>query len=504
MNSLGVEFRQVDKRFGACHPSRALSFHVRPGTIHGLVGENGAGKSTAMKLLFGMLEPDSGEILLNGRPTRFRSPADAVTAGIGMVHQHFMLAPPLSALDNFLLARPGRAWSWLSRATRLREARELSEKLRFEIPWERPVEQLSVGEQQRLEILKVLAEQPRLLILDEPTAVLSPVEIKDFLARLRALRDEGRTLILISHKLHEIMQVCDDVTVLRAGQVVATRPTAETSAEDLAELMIGHRERAWESAPAKQLGDCRLRTRALSVEDPRGKRLENLDLEIRAGEIVGIAGVEGNGQELLLELLADPASARTRATGGLELLGQNAWFSDNRGLRDQGVAYFPEDRLRFGVMAARSATDNYLLGRRRILARGPWLSTKEADRATEAMMREFQVTPIDLKLPLGSFSGGNQQKFVVGRELQGDPALVIAAHPTRGVDLGAVRSIHDHLIAARDRGAAVLLVSSELDELIRLCDRVHVIFRGRLLARFHRGSYDEVSFGLAMGGREFP
>lgn len=503
MNSLGVEFRQVDKRFGSCHPSRALSFRVRPGTIHGLIGENGAGKSTAMKLLFGMLEPDSGEILVNGTPARFRSPADAVAAGIGMVHQHFMLAPPLSALDNFLLSRPGRAWSWLSRAEQLREARALGEKLRFEIPWERPVEQLSVGEQQRLEILKVLADQPRLLILDEPTAVLSPPETKDFLARLRVLRDEGRTLILISHKLHEIMQVCDDVTVLRAGQVVGTVAARDTSVESLAELMIGHRERAWHSTPAATLGECRLKLGSVSLQDPRGKRLEALDLEIRAGEIVGIAGVEGNGQDLLLDLLAAPASCRARATGTLEVLGQSAWSQDNRSLRNRGVAFFPEDRLRFGVMAARSAPENYLLGRRHALARGPWLSPVTARHATEAMMRAFQVTPVDLELPLGSFSGGNQQKFVVGRELEGNPTLVIAAYPTRGVDLGAVRAIHDHLVEARDRGAGVLLVSSELDELMRLCDRVHVIFRGRLLARFERGAYDEVSFGLAMGGREF-
>lgn len=506
MKPVGVEFRQIDKRFGSCHPSRGLSFAVTPGKIHGLIGENGAGKSTAMKLLFGLIAPDSGQILIDGAPVSFDSPNDAVQAGLGMVHQHFMLAAPMSALDNFLLARPGGPFQWLSRKKLKRQAQELAQSLGFEIPWDKSVESLSVGEQQRLEILKVLAEKPRLLILDEPTAVLSPPEIKEFLQRLRTLRDEGRTIILISHKLHEIMQVCDEVTVLRTGRVAASLPISEASATKLAELMIGRRETDWVTSPAPNISDEKLRISDLSAERQDGKKLEGVSLSIRGGEIVGIAGVEGNGQDLLLDLLSSPGLFNGDVAGSVEMLKQDSLKQSNRTLRERGIAFFPEDRLRFGVMESRSGVENYLLGKQTDpdLRHGPWLKPHDARANAQKMMHEFQVSPPDPDLALGSLSGGNQQKFVVGRELSGKPALLIAAHPTRGVDLGAVRMIHDRLIEARDNGAAILLVSSELEELMRLCDRVHVFFRGRSIACFQRGSYNEVNFGLAMGGKEFP
>lgn len=497
-----IEFIRVGKTFGDCVAARSLTFSVRRGSIHGIIGENGAGKSTAMKMLFGMYRPDAGEIRIDGKVIDFSSPNDAFRARIGMVHQHFMLAEPMTALDNLLLAQDGGPCQILNRKAALLKYRALAERYGFEIDFERPVEELPVGVQQRLEILKVLAHDAEILILDEPTAVLTPQEVRDFFGQVRRLRDEGRTVLIISHKLREIMELADDVTVFRQGTTVAERKTSETSIEELAELMIGRKD-VHPKSKAVSPGETLLRLSGLGLRGPTGL-LQDLNLEVRAGEIVGIAGVEGNGQDVLLRLMSEGAHRRDLLVGEGELLGLPMPEWSPASLRARGVAYFPEDRLRYGVLENRPAEENFLLGQqwRADFRKGPFIDQKKLHAAAAAAVREYHVQPPKLDLAIGRFSGGNQQKFVVARELAASPKMIVAAQPTRGVDLGAVRFIHGRLLEAKERGAGVLLISSELEELMELSDRIVVLYRGRFNARFDRAPFDEMKLGQAMGGRE--
>ena len=496
-----VEFIAVSKSFGEVKANEDLHFQVTAGSIHGIIGENGAGKSTAMKLLFGLEQPDTGEIKIKGQAVQFNSPVDAMHSHIGMVHQHFMLAEPLTALDNILLHQEGPAFAVLPRKAERDRLQKLALHYGFEIDLDARVGDLSVGAQQRIEILKILSQNSEILILDEPTAVLTPKEVQDLFKNLRRLKEEGKTILIITHKLKEVMAITDEVTVFRAGKVTASFKTSNTRMESLAEAMMGRSlmkpsERSTVVSKDKTI----LEIHNLSA------RLENhaiakIDLKINAGEIVGVAGVEGNGQDVLIRAILDPHSVEDFA-GSIRLQGKELQHLSCLKIREQGVGAFPEDRLRFGVLAVRPAFENFLLGQQRFkkFTRGFFLNTKKVVQATAEAMEKYDIRPRNPQHLLGTMSGGNQQKLVVARELSHNPSFVLAAQPTRGVDIGAVEFIHNELRRSRDQGAGVLLISSELDELMALADRIVVLCKGHWIAEFSRAEFDEVRIGTAMGG----
>lgn len=487
MSLAAVEFKGVTKHFGEVCANSDLHFSVRPGTIHALVGENGAGKSTAMKILFGMQTPDAGEVLIHGQSVKFTSPVDAMASGIGMVHQHFMLAEPYSALDNILLQQKGHAFSRLPRQEQIERLSEIARRYGFAVDLEARVEDLSVGEQQRLEILKVLSQDSKILILDEPTAVLTPQEVQDLFSNLRLLKQEGKTILIITHKLKEVMSLADDVTVFRAGRIVASTPVPKTSLDDLAEMMVGRRLQP----PQSRTTTVDTSHVALEIKDVSARLgshyVEKLRLKVHGREIVGIAGVEGNGQDLLIRSLIDQGSL-TDFQGTVSCQGQ--------------LQSFPEDRLRYGVLPSRPVYENFLLGqqKRAEFLRGFFVRTRDLIRRTREIMHEYDIRPLNEMLLFEKLSGGNQQKLVVARALSQKPDVILAAQPTRGVDIGAIEFIHNQLRAARDAGASVLLISSELDELMSLSDRILVLSKGRFVAEFRNSEFDEVALGKAMGG----
>lgn len=511
------EMRGVDKSFGAVKASCGLSFQVAAGTIHAIIGENGAGKSTAVKMLYGMLRPDAGEVRLNGARVSLRSPRDAAAAGVGMVHQHFMLAGPHSGLDNIVLGtqKSGFFAGFLpvNRRQALVQLQELAKTYGFQVDFEQPVADLPVGVQQRLEILKLLYRQARILILDEPTAVLTPQESDELFANLRRLRAEGRTVIVITHKLKEVMRLADAVTVLRAGCVVAERRIAETTEAELAALMVGrHVHLTVDVPPPPPLGAPALAVQHLTVSR-RGEKpvLSDVSLAVHAGEIVGIAGVEGNGQSELLALLADPrdlfhprwgAGRACRAQGTVDILGRPANTLPARLVRKLGVGLVPQDRQVQGLILNFDLLRNFVLGlhREAAFARAGVMKWGAIGRRFAQVAESFDIRPRIASAAAKSLSGGNQQKVVIARAFERQPRLLIAAQPTRGVDVGSIEFIHGKIMAARQTGAGVLLVSSSLEEVMALSDRILVMFEGRISAEFARGQADEATLGRFMGG----
>lgn len=496
-----VEFKAVDKNFGLVSANQDLHFAIRRGEIHGIIGENGAGKSTAMKMLFGLYHPDAGEIFLNQKPIHFRNPKDAINAGIGMVHQHFMLAEPCSALDNLLLHQES---GWLlNRKEELRKLQSLATKFGFEIDLSQDVEKMPVGVQQRLEILKVLSRDPEVIILDEPTAVLPPQEIDSLFQNLRQLQAHGKTIIIVTHKLKEVMQLTDSVTVFRKGKAIAERATKETSASELAELMIGHKL----AAPSERKTQIQSK-KILSVQNLSARHdlhfIEDINFEIAAGEILGVAGVEGNGQDVLIRSLLDPHSFKKRDLHGhIEIRGKETLKLRTKHIRAMGTSAFPEDRLRYGVLPGRPVFENFLLGLHRLkkFRLGPFVHFKNLISETNQALKNYSVSPQDAHYTVDRMSGGNQQKVVVAREMNPEPVLIIAAQPTRGVDIGAIEFIHEEICRHRDAGSAVLLISSELDELLALSDRMIVLCKGKNVAEFKRAEFDAQKIGCAMGGK---
>lgn len=495
-----IELKSLRKQYGRVIANEEVSLKVQAGTIHGIIGENGAGKSTAMKMVYGLITPDSGEIWIHGKLCHWRNPSDAMAAGIGMVHQHFMLSEPTTALDNILLTTEQKWFSRLPRAQAKKKLEDLSTRYGLQVDLDEKVENLSVGLQQRLEILKLLYRDTDIIILDEPTAVLTPQETQTFFEQLRKLRSEGKTILLITHKLKEVMAITDEVTILRAGRVVGHRKTAQTSPHELAELMIGreleelfHRDPPAEAAAVLEVRDLRL--------EPR---LHNVSFQLRAGEVLGIAGVDGNGQSELLQALT-LSWTNGGPHGSLKLLGRDLIrggevLAHTADLRELGVGILPENRQKQGLLMNRPLFENFLLGfEKRYHARG-WLNLKAVREATKEAIKRYDIRPKHIDLRVKKLSGGNQQKLVVARELQCQPRLILAAHPTRGVDIGAIEFIHSQLLAARDQGAAVLLVSSELDEIMELSDRILVFYRGSISGEFRRAEFDEMKLGLAMGG----
>ncbi len=496
-----IELRGVNKHFGPVHANSDIWLEVAAGTIHGIIGENGAGKSTLMSILYGFYQADSGEIRVFGEPLQLGSTADAIGAGIGMVFQNFMLVDPFTVLENVVLGAEGGPLLGPGLAAARRELQRLEADFGLEVDLDAVVGELSVGVQQRVEILKALYRGARILILDEPTGVLTPQETERLFRVFRALRDQGVTIVLITHKLREIVTVTEAVSVMRHGKMVAHLKTAETSPEQLAELMVGRkvllRVERQEARPGQRV----LEIEDLSLIDDRGvTRVDGVSFSVRAGEIVGIAGVAGNGQSELLAALAGilPIQRGRIAVGGSEVTPEH--LHDAREMRGFGLAHVPEDRLRMGLVGSFEARESAILGYHRDRAyNGPILTDRSEILADcRNKMSAYDVRPQDPNLLTGNFSGGNQQKIVLAREMERHPDLLLVGQPTRGVDIGAVEYIHKSLIAMRDAGCAVLLVSVELDEIRSLSDRILVMFEGRIVGEVTGAAATEQTLGLMM------
>ncbi len=507
MSAPAVRLLGITRRFGTCVANDEVTLELAPGEIHAIVGENGAGKSTLMQVLFGLLQPDAGRIEIGGAPVRLRGAEDAMRHGLGMVHQHFMLVETMTVAENVTLGREPRAGFG---AFRPREAERivagLAERHRLPVDPRARIAQLSVGAQQRVEILKALYRGARVLILDEPTAVLTPQEVDELFAVLRALRQGGVTIVLITHKLAEVRALADRVTVMRGGRVVGGGPIAEMPVGRMTELMVGHVPAPLAARAARAPGPALLAATDLEVRDSRGlPAVRGVTFQVRAGEIVGIAGVEGNGQHELVECLAGlrPAARGTIAIGG------RTPAPGARARRDAGLAHVPSDRLHRGLVPDMTLAENLVLGRQRDRGRlaGPWFGGRALERLAAPRLEEFDVRPPAPRQRAARLSGGNQQKLIAARELSprgpGAPETVaiLAAHPTRGVDLGAIDFLHRRLLAERDAGRAVLLVSSELSEILALSDRILVLYEGRVVHETAPGSTDERTLGLHMTGR---
>ncbi len=503
-DALAIELVGISKRFGAVQANRDIHLGVRRGTIHGIVGENGAGKSTLMSILYGFYQTDAGEIRVNGRPTPIPDSQAAIRAGIGMVHQHFMLVEPFTVLENVVLGAESGALLRPSLARARASLKRLEREYELEVDPDAVVGELSVGLQQRVEILKALYRECDILILDEPTGVLTPAEADHLFRILEHLKAEGKTIILITHKLREIMAVTDAVSVMHRGEMVRTLVTAETSPAELAELMVGRRVLLRvDKAPASP-GGVALEVEGLRLVDDQGvERLRSIGFTVRAGEIVGIAGVAGNGQSELLEVLAGirPATSGSVRLNGAALDLTRATNAGER--RARRLAHVPEDRHRRGLVMPFAEWENACLGyqgEERFEA--PLLTldrTAMRDHAREAIER-FDIRPPSCDLETANFSGGNQQKIVIAREMERDPDVLLVGQPTRGVDIGAIEFIHRQIVALRDRGKAILLVSVELDEIQALSDRILVMFDGRISGERAAGETDERELGLLMAG----
>ncbi|MFI6275717.1 ABC transporter ATP-binding protein [Streptomyces sp. NPDC050988] len=495
-----VELAGITKRFPGVVANHDIHLSVRKGTVHALVGENGAGKSTLMKILYGMQKPDEGTIAVDGNQVTFSSPADAIARGIGMVHQHFMLADNLTVLENVVL---GSEKSYGIGARARRRIVELSERYGLGVRPDALVEELGVADRQRVEILKVLYRGARILILDEPTAVLVPQEVDALFANLRELRSEGLSVIFISHKLGEVLSVADDITVIRRGTTVGTAVPSETTPRQLAELMVGSELPTPETAESTVTDRPVLTVEKLRLVAPGGKALlDDISFTIHEGEILGLAGVEGNGQTELIEALIGlkAADSGTIALAAEEI---TSWATRRR--REQGIGYIPEDRHRHGLLLEAPLWENRILGHvtekpNTRGGRGVWLDIKGAQDDTRRIVEAYDVRTPGIDVTAASLSGGNQQKLIVGREMTHKPRFLIAAHPTRGVDVGAQAAIWDHIREARREGLAVLLISADLDELIGLSDTLRVIYNGKLVADADPATITPEELGSAMTG----
>jgi ABC-type uncharacterized transport system ATPase subunit len=481
-----LELRNITKRFGSVLANDNVNIVVKPGTIHAIVGENGAGKSTAMRIAYGFYTPDSGEILVDGQVKEINSPHDAIAAGIGMVHQHFMLVEPMTVAENIVLgSEPGTALA-LDLKTAATEIRKLSEEFKLAVNPNAIVEHLSVGQQQRVELLKALYRHARCLILDEPTAVLTPLEVEEFFTILRRMREQGKTVIIITHKLSEVLAISDEVTVMRDGKVVGGVQTKDTNATELARMMVGREVLLRVEKPEPKIGEAQVTVRNLSVQPHNNSQLVNdVSFEIRRGEIVGIAGVEGNGQSELMEALAgliEPA----RLSGEINFAGTDITRKGARSRRELGIAHIPEDRHRRGLLLDFSLAENSILGvhYRKPITSGPgeiFLDDGAIQERVNDIIKNFDVRPPNSTLPAKALSGGNQQKLIIGREFHVHPKLLLVSQPTRGVDIGAIEFIHRKLVELRDSGCAILLISAELEEVTSLADRLLIIHEGKIV-----------------------
>jgi len=496
--------RGITKRYPGVVANDHIDLEIRPGEIHALLGENGAGKTTLMNVLYGLAVPDEGEILLDGESVKIAGPSDAIARGISMVHQHFMLVPVLSVAENIVLGEETlHAAGFLDRGTARKKIRELAERFGFEIDPDAKVASLSVGQQQRVEILKALYRDTRILVLDEPTAVLTPQETAEIFVLLRRLADSGRSIIFISHKLYEVLEIADRITVIRRGRVVGERMPKGTTEEDLAELMVGREVVLTVDRGESKPGASRLQIDDLHIKDDRGhETVRGISLEVRAGEILGIAGVAGNGQDELVEGLI---GLRPIVSGTVKLNGKEITGASPRRIHEMNIAYVPADRHRYGLILSFSLEDNLVLNRYMMAPFARRGVRNQAAIHAEAMenIAEYDVRTPSSTVTAGTLSGGNQQKLVVAREFDGDLELLVLDQPTRGLDVGSIEFIHKQVIAKRNAGTAVLLVSAELDEVLEMSDRIAVMYRGELVAERDGRTADKNEIGLLMatGGK---
>jgi ABC-type uncharacterized transport system ATPase subunit len=494
-----VELRRITKRFPGVLANDAVNVEVRRGEIHAIVGENGAGKSTLMNILYGMQRPDAGSILVDGREIRLRSSKDAIGAGIGMVHQHFMLADNLTVLENVVLGSEPRRGPMLAFDEARQRISELASTYGMPLDPDALVEDLTVGERQRAEIIKVLYRGARILILDEPTAVLVPQEVDELFRNLRELKREGVTVVFISHKLDEVLAIADRITVMRDGRTVASVEPSDVTARALAELMVGSELPTPETRVSTVTDQVELSVADLSVRQGERWLLRDVSFEIRRGEIVGIAGVEGNGQRELIQALL---GLRSLSSGRIELeeTDISRWSTEQR--RDAGIGYIPEDRQELGLLLSAPLWENVMLGHQSVrpFARGPWIDRKGAEARAAQVIDGYGVSTPGVDVAAYALSGGNQQKLIVGREMLAEPKVLIAGQPTRGIDVGAQAAVWESIKEARGEGLALLLISADLDELIGLSDTLWVIYGGRLVARLDPKTVTPEELGSYMTG----
>jgi simple sugar transport system ATP-binding protein len=497
-----VEMRGISKRFGEVQANDSISLAIPNQSIHAIIGENGAGKTTVMNILYGFYAADQGEILIDGQPHRIGSPGAAIKLGLGMVHQHFMLVEPLTVTENIILGAEPTVGTSIDYRKARASVREISEKYGLKIDPDAHIANLSVGQQQRVEILKTLYRGARILILDEPTAVLTPQEVAEMFAILRGLREQGKTIIIITHKLAEVLALSDNITVMRDGRVVGNLPTSEATAEGLARMMVGREVLLRVKKDDARPGEPVLSVRGLTLRGAEGNAiLDEVCFEVRGGETLGIAGVEGNGQTELIEILA---GLRKADGGEVRLEGEPIDDLDPHQRKQRGIAHIPEDRQRRGLLLTFDLAGNSILGLHRDppISGAVLLNNDVIVERAERLVREYDVRPPNISLLARALSGGNQQKLIVAREFDSKPRLVLVAQPTRGVDIGATEFIHRKLIEIRDAGGAVLLVSAELEEILSLSDRVIVIYEGRIVGEVDPRTVGEEEIGLMMtGGR---
>lgn len=494
-----LELRGITKRFGLFTANDRISIEVRPGEIHALLGENGAGKSTLMNVLYGLYQPDEGEIVVGGEVQHFRGPGDAMAAGIGMVHQHFMLVPVFTVAENVMLGHESTKFAGaLDLASARAHVREVAERFGFEVDPDAVVEDLPVGVQQRVEIIKALSRDAKVLVFDEPTAVLTPQETDDLMQIMRQLRNDGTAIVFITHKLREVREVADRITVIRHGKVVA-EASPEDSTNELASLMVGRAVelKVQKDAPKPREGG--LKISGLTIADGTGNVVvDRVDLEVRPGEILAIAGVQGNGQTELAESLV---GLQTVTAGEITLNGDTLVGRSVKHIIDAGVGFVPEDRIEDGLVASFSVAENLMLNR---TSDAEFVSAGTIRRGALNAFAEAKITEYDIRTrgpqaPAGSLSGGNQQKVVIARELSRDLSLLVASQPTRGVDVGSIEFIHTRIVEARDAGVPVVLVSTELDEVSALADRIAVMYKGSIIG-IVPGNATRETLGLMMAG----
>ena len=495
-----LEMIGVTKRFPGVVANDRVDFDVYAGEVHTLLGENGAGKSTLMKILYGLYSADEGEIRLHGRPVSIESPSDAIELGIGMIHQHFMLVPTLTVAENVALGLPSGKLLVQDLKPVRKRIRELSDAYGLQMDPDAYIWQLAVGERQRVEIMKAIYRDASLLVLDEPTSVLTPAEVNDLFATLRRMKDDGRGLVFISHKLHEVMNLSDRITVLRGGRAAGRTAPAETSREDLARMMVGREVLLTPSRTESEAGEVRLSISGLNVlSDRETPAVNDVDLAVRGGEIVGVAGVSGNGQRELAEALA---GLRPVESGQVVMDGVDTTDKTPKEIRRMGVSYIPEERMRDGAVGDLSVSENLILVDHDLppLSRRGFLDFKAIAAVCADLVERYTVKTPSLETPTSHLSGGNIQKVIIARELSGEPKVLIASQPTRGVDIGAAEYIHSVLMGQRADGTAILLISEDLDEVTGLSDRIAVMFEGRIMGVFDREKATVERLGLLMAG----
>ncbi len=494
-----IEMKGITKIYPGVRANDNVDLSVEKGEIHVLLGENGAGKTTLMNVLYGLTEPDKGEIYINGNLVKMNNPSTAIAQGIGMVHQHFMLIPPFSVAENIVLGQEPRAGLILDIAKAKKELTVLSQKYGLKVNPAAKVETLSVGMQQRVEIMKILWRGAEILILDEPTAVLTPQEINELGKILRDLANQGKTIILITHKLKEVMQMSDRVTIMRAGKVIETVDTSKTSIEELAEKMVGRKIKLVIDKNPMKKGDTVLSVDSLRVRDRGIEVVKGISLDISAGEVLGIAGVGGNGQTELVYALLGLLPVKS---GSIKLLGKEIRGRSTRHIIDEGVSCIHEDRHRDGLVLDFTLTENAILAsqNKRKFRTGPAISWRKASKYARQLIEKYDVRTPSENVLARSLSGGNQQKMIVAREIERTPKLLIAAQPTRGLDVGAIEFVHNQILKERDKGCAVLLVSLELDEVMQLSDRISVVYDGTITGTVNASEATERMLGIMMAG----